>query len=308
VHNALVGLGADVAVLDQRGVLASRIHVDDQTGIDGAVLELPQAGCDRRRVRLGDVTAVYVRTYDAFAIDAVRRAAAPGPAFRHVQRVEGTILSWLDGSDALVINPPEASATNGTKPLQSTVARALGFDVPETLLTTSADAALAFADRHGEVVYKALSGVRTTAHLLDRNDTQRLTRITTGPVQLQRFVRGTNIRVHVLGEQLWACEITGQHVDWRYPEPGAGGAMVPIVLPDAVAERCRSVTAVLGVHLSGIDLIRDHGDRWWFLEANTSPGFTAFPECEHVALAVAQLLGRSSPGSDAHHRPSGACP
>ena len=176
------------------------------------------------------------------------------------------------------------------------LAQSLGFEVPETLLTTRAEAARDFLCRHGEVIYKALGGTRTVTRLLDPTDDARLARIDTCPVHLQRFVRGTNVRVHVVGGQSWACEVAGQHTDWRYPAEGDEVVMASSALPPEVLDRCVSVTAALGLYLSGIDLVRDHSGRYFFLEANTSPGFTCFPASDEIALAVAQLLisGRSA--------------
>ena len=52
-------------------------------------------------------------------------------------------------------------ASNNSKPYQALLIQALGFAVPETLVTTDPDAVLAFWQRHGTVVYKSNSGIRS---------------------------------------------------------------------------------------------------------------------------------------------------
>lgn len=68
--------------------------------------------------------------------------------------------------------------------------------------------------------------------------------------------------------------------------------MTPVRLPGIVADRCVAVTRALGLLLAGIDLIRTPEGEWYFLEANTSPGFTFFPRALTVAEAIARLLTR----------------
>jgi glutathione synthase/RimK-type ligase-like ATP-grasp enzyme len=176
--------------------------------------------------------------------------------------------------------------------VQTQVAAACGFRVPDTLLTNDIERVRAFAARHGRVVYKAAGAVRTITGLLDLADTRRAERLRTGPVYFQRYIAGTNVRVHVVAEQIFAAEITSEAVDYRRHVQ----AMAPVALPGWVADACLAVTRAFELLLAGIDLIRTPEGEWYFLEANTSPGFTFFPERELVAAAIARLLV-SPPGS-----------
>lgn len=111
--------------------------------------------------------------------------------------------------------PPRARREQLHKPLQTQVARACGFHVPASLLTNDPERARAFAGRYGLVVYKAASGTRTTTGMLDLADTSRLRRLGTCPTYLQQYIAGTNVRVHVMGMDVFAIEIISDAVhEW----------------------------------------------------------------------------------------------
>ena len=85
---------------------------------------------------------------------------------------------------------------------------------------------------------------------------------------------------------MFATEIVSDAIDYR----ARVRQMTPVVLPVVVADRCIAVTQALGLLLAGLDLIRTPRGEWYFLEANTSPGFTFFPAADQVAEAIARLL------------------
>jgi hypothetical protein len=277
VRAALAERGARIVVFDQRRTLSARVSAEP-----GSVPLLRLAG---RQIPLAEVTAAYPRPYPS-----VPQIPGDMPArlvvHRHIRRLEHELWHWLATTPALVLNRPAPSASNGTKPAQTRVAGECGFAVPESLLTNDAQAALAFAARCGQVVYKGAGGSRTITGLLDPADRGRLAHLATCPTYLQRYIAGRNVRVHVAGEAVFAVEVDSDAVDYRRHVR----EMRPTRLPEAVADRCRAVTSALGLLLAGIDLIRTPAGEWFFLEANPSPGFTFYPDQDLVAAAVARLL------------------
>jgi glutathione synthase/RimK-type ligase-like ATP-grasp enzyme len=184
------------------------------------------------------------------------------------------------------VNRLGPSASNFTKPAQTRVAGACGFRVPGSLLTNDLEQVRAFVARHGMVVYKAAGGTRTYTALLDMADTRRLGRLGTCPTYFQQFIAGTNVRVHVVGTELFGVEIHSDAVDYRQGHCHMAAA----VLPEPVARQCLAVTSALGLLLAGIDLIRGPDGEWFFLEANPSPAFTFYPGSEQVGAAIGRLL------------------
>lgn len=277
VHHALRALGAETVVIDQRRALST--HVLHRPG--GPVLRLLG-----RDLQLADVTAIYPRPYRVLLPQLRDGSRACFVARRHFARLEHELWEWTATTTATVVNRPGPAASNSTKPLQTQVARACGFHVPASLLTNDPEQARAFAGRHGLVVYKAAGGTRTTTGMLDLADTSRLRRLGTCPTYLQQYIAGTNVRVHVVGMDVFAIEIISDAVDYR----SHVREMRAISLPPTVAERCRAVTKALDLLLTGIDLIRSAAGEWYFLEANSSPAFTFYPDRDEVSAAIARLL------------------
>jgi glutathione synthase/RimK-type ligase-like ATP-grasp enzyme len=184
-------------------------------------------------------------------------------------------------------------ASNDSKPYQSQLIRSAGFSVPETLVTTDPDAARAFWRRHGDVIYKSVSSIRSIVTRLTLEHIERMRDVRWCPTQLQAYVHGQDYRVHVVGQRLFATAITSSADDYRYASrQGAEVALRTVSLPDDVAERCLALSKVLELPLAGVDLRRaDNGD-WYCFEVNPSPCFTYYEHHTHqpMAEAVAHYL------------------
>lgn len=278
VHDALKDLGTRTTLIEQDAALSMRLA-------PGPCGE-PLLRLNGTRLPLADVTAAYPRPYPS--LPAAPGAPARAVARRHVLRLEHELWHWLATTPALVLNRPGPAAGNATKPAQSRVAATFGFLIPDSLLTNDQAAARAFAARHGQVIYKGAGGSRTITGLLDPADAGRLARLATCPTYLQRYIAGSNVRVHVVGADVFAVEVDSDAVDYRRHVTG----LRPVSLPSDVADACRALTAELGLRLAGIDLIRTPTGDWYFLEANTSPGFSFYPDRDAVAAAIARLLSR----------------
>ena len=287
VHHALRALAAETIMVDQRRALSTRVLPRPS----GPVLCQPD-----RALPLAEVTAAYLRPYP-FPPRAARHGPARLVAYRHVTRLEHELWQWAATTTATVVSRPVPAASNSTKPMQTRAARACGLRVPDTLLTNDPEQVRAFAARHGPVIYKAAGGTRTLTGLLDLADARRLERLSTCPIYFQKYIEGSNVRVHVAGADVSAVEITSDAVDYRRHVQ----KMVPTALPERIAARCRAVTAALGLIVAGIDLIRTPEGEWYFLEANPSPAFTFYPDGHEVGASIARLLV-SGPIADDSHR------
>lgn len=216
--------------------------------------------------------------------------------------VYAAIAAWTEHTDVAVLNRLSAGASNLSKPYQLRLLADAGFDVPDTLVTTDPDDVRAFRAEHDQVIYKSTSGVRSIAGLLAADHDARLSDVANCPTQFQQYVAGTDHRVHVVGDNLFACRIESAATDYRYAAPsGHSVAMHPVELPEDIAARCVRVTKDLGLRLAGVDLRLDADGRWWCFEVNTAPGFVWFEAQtgQPIARAVAALL---SEGADRRQR------
>jgi hypothetical protein len=305
VRGALDRRGVLVAFADQRLVLDSSVELEVGAAVGGWL----QVG--EQRVDLGSVDAAYLRPYDSRQHPGVRRAGPESPAWSHAVGLDQALWAWAEVTDALVVNPPAAAAASGSKPLQSALLRRHGFRVPETLVTTDPQAARAFWERHGRVVYKSISSIRSIVAQLTADHARRLEDVTCCPTQFQQYVAGVDHRVHVVGDELFCATVVSAADDYRYAgRSGASAEVRAAALEADCADRCRRVAAALGLPVAGIDLRRTPAGEWYCFEVNASPAFTWYdrPPGQRVAPAIARLLcdagaaGRSGAGGPAVRR------
>jgi glutathione synthase/RimK-type ligase-like ATP-grasp enzyme len=249
-------------------------------------------------IDLDEVTAVYWRTYDIGRIAAGlpdRAGDTQAGLVARTRSFEQGMVAWLETVEARVINRPGWMASNNSKPYQAAVMREHGFDVPKTLVTTDPAEALRFWTDHGAVIYKSISGARSVVSRLNRSHIERIDRIAWCPTQFQQFVPGRDVRVHVVGDEVFSCEVVSDADDYRYAAQVAESVQLRACdLPDDVAARCIGLTRALGLVVAGIDLRQAPDGRWFGFEVNPSPGFTYYEDHagQPIAAAVARLLMR----------------
>ena len=241
-----------------------------------------QAFVHGRAIRLDKATGIYLRL-------TAPRGAGPVDELRdrRHQAAIALLCSWAEVAGGRVANRPSAMASNASKPYQAALIRAHGLGVPNTLVSNDPGAVVAFWAKHSRLIYKSTSGVRSVVHELTPADGSRLDRVRHLPTQFQRLLLGTNVRVHVIGSTVFACEVTSPNVDYRYREGGPSAAMRSVVLPDDLVDRCLSLAQELRLPLAGIDLFRDDDGLWWCFEVNPSPAYSCFAEPGDTSMAGA---------------------
>lgn len=284
VRNALRQSGCKITFLDQRTVRETSVELVAGPSVDGSLRVREEA------LDLASVKAFYLRPQDPGELRDFAGAGPNSELFRHALAIHDVLFSWADLTPALVLNRPASMAPNYSKPYQALWTESLGFQIPDTLITTDPDAALDFWRRHDRVIYKSMSGIRSVVSRLTPDHMRRFEHIASCPTQFQEYIPGTEYRVHVVGEKMFACEIVSQADDYRYGAERA--AMQACELPMDVARLCRRLVKSMELLLAGIDLRRTPDDRWYCLEVNPSPSFTWFEEVtqQPIAEAVAELL------------------
>jgi RimK-like ATP-grasp domain len=291
VHAALHRLGFPVTFLDQRQVLRTAVELGVDSMIDG-MLRTPDETID-----LNAVTAVYLRPYDWRSLPEIEQAGSRSPVWRHALEVEDVLASWLELTPALVVNRLAAMSATNSKPDQASYIRTCGFAVPDTLITTDPTAAQEFWEKHGAVIYKSISGVRSIVSRLTTERARRFDDLVWCPTQFQQYIPGRDYRVHVVGHDVFACEIVSAADDYRYA--ASQGASVDIRtydLPQEMADRCRRLAATMGLLVAGIDLRRTPDGQWYCFEINPSPAFSYYQGATNQPIdeAIAHLLGQGS--------------
>jgi hypothetical protein len=288
VANALAERGADFRIVHQRDVAHYAIAWESgRDGVDGAL----RLGDET--VALRDVGGVYLRLMDDTKLPELADLDPETPERRHARGFHEALFRWTEVSPARVVNRADPQGSNGSKPYQAQLIAAQGFAPPPTLITNRPADVLAFRERHGQIIYKSISAVRSIVKTLDDADLDRLDRIAWCPVQFQAALEGTNIRVHVVGDEVFPTQIESTHVDYRYASRHGGKTTLSaIALPPDIARKCIALTGALGLSFAGIDLMRTAAGEYYCFEVNPQPAFSYFESNtgQPIADAVARHL------------------
>ncbi|GAA0908173.1 ATP-grasp ribosomal peptide maturase [Streptomyces thermoalcalitolerans] len=298
---------ADVVIreLHDRGVPVVRLDSGDFPASLSVEAEITSSGL-RGRLRTPS------RTADLAGVRSLYYRRPTGFAFPHLDEQDaryavtqaryglGGALASLPG--CLYVNHPHRIGDAEFKPSGPVAAVSAGFLVPPTLITSSPDAARAFIKQHGSVIYKPLynpvyridgvssvvkiaevavedidDGVAGTAHLFQ-----------------QRVEKTSDVRVTVIGDQVFAVRIDSDLLDWRTDYSRLRYSVdTP---PPGVTEALHAYLSHFGLVFGAFDFAVDRAGRWWFLECNPSGQWywledeTGLP----MLAAMADLLERKS--------------
>jgi hypothetical protein len=274
---------------DQRRAAASACAFRlDAEGLHGTLRD------GDRSVRLEDVAAVYWRLMDDRFLPELQGLPADAPERARCRSLHDAFMTWMSVTPARVVNQAADMASNSSKPYQAQLIRAAGFDVPETLVTNDPDQVRAFLAAHERVVYKSISGTRSIVEELDADALDRLDDIRWCPVQFQAYVAGVDVRVHVVGQRVFATRVASEAADYRYAGARGGppARLEATRLSETVEDRCVALTARLGLRFSGIDLRITPDERVVCFEVNPCPAYAYYEAHtgQPIARAVADHL------------------
>jgi len=283
VRAELEKAGAEFFFLDHRQIFNTSIeYVYD--GVNKPVCKITTV--DGAVINLSDVNVAYVRPYNFRDYAEMENADTYGPLAEKAAGFETQLMSYLNASDIMVINKTGPSATNNSKPYQLSVIREAGFNIPGTFISNDSLLAKNFLQSAGYAIYKSISGVRSIVKKVGEKQLAFINDVEWCHTLFQQVVEGTNYRVHVLGNEVFAVRITSDSLDYRYGQTTMDAA----VLPEAVAEKCLRVNKMLGLHFSGIDLMRTDDDEWYCFEVNPSPAYSYFEY--NSGLPISRALAR----------------
>jgi hypothetical protein len=226
------------------------------------------------RISLSEIRSVYWRYYMGTSIaedltDQFQREMA----YREIESCIGGMFRMMD--DSLWMNSPEAIDMHVYKAHQLQLIHRQGIRVPQTLITNDGEELRAFYERlNGRAIYKPVRGGAHTAMLSEEDfQPERLKELAQAPVQFQEMIEGVDIRVYLIGNDLFPAEIRSKTLDFR---ADTEAQIVPVELPDSVAADCLTLARTLGLVMSGIDVRRTPQGEYVFLEGNPAPMFIHF--------------------------------
>lgn len=287
LRDALDAIGAPYRMFHQRMYASCSMDMRVTDRVSG------QLQIEDETFELETFTAVYPRMMDDRILPELEHEPEHSPARQFARSLHDTLYRWIEVTDARVVNRSDPQGSNGSKPYQAQLISEYGLRIPDTLITNDPAEVLAFRKEHGEIIYKSMSGVRSIVKAVDDGDIARLEDIRWCPVQFQALVRGSDVRVHVVGREVFATAIESDVVDYRYARQSGGQtALRATELDPDLAERCIALTAGLGLLFAGIDLrIGPDGSVTCF-EVNPSPGYSYYEANtgQPIAASLARLL------------------
>ena len=242
-----------------------RFHLERER-LDEAIVEYGQ-----HVICLGRYRSHYVRLIDTSA------NASTDDERQEINSKSGALAIFYGLLPGRIVNRPLAGASNASKPYQTDVLQALGLAVPASLSTNSPDDAQSFVARFGgRVIYKSNSSIRSIVKLVEEKDLARLHLVRRCPIFLQQYVEGPDVRVHVVGDAVFAEEIRSECVDYRYARQGEN-VFKAVTLPVHIAELCLSAARLCGLDFAGIDLKVSMRDGIYYaLEVNPMPAYHSY--------------------------------
>lgn len=289
VSEALNSNGTRYVVLNQRKFASMKMSLDINGGKTTGRLQL-----NGDSYSVDEFTGVFTRLMDYHHLPELKDAPADSPELKFCSNLFETLTRWAEISPARVVNRVAPMGSNFSKPYQAQLIKRFGFEVPETLITNDPELVRAFRARHGRVIYKSISGVRSIVQTLTDDDMSRIDNIRWCPTQFQAFVEGTNVRVHTVGEKVFATAISTDATDYRYAhlQSGDHAELRPAELADDLAEMCVKLSAGLGLAFAGIDLKITPENYVYCFEVNPSPAFSYYEAQtgQPISRAVADYL------------------
>jgi glutathione synthase/RimK-type ligase-like ATP-grasp enzyme len=305
-------LHADVVQkeLEQRGAECLRFDTEKFPTKVGLEMSFNSSGwggvlhCASGDVYIPRIRAVYYRRPATSLVD----PAVSNPDVRKVAEAqcEEALQGLWRALDCYWMSHPLAIRRASNKIFQLSIVRHLGFQIPDTLITTNpAQAERFFHEHHGQVVVKPLAGVSFiapqpmgvyTSRVKD-SDLAEIEAVRFAPTLFQAYVpKDVELRITVVRNQVFTAEIHSQldertKDDWRRIPPKHIPHRVH-KLPREIQSRCVALVSQLGLEFGALDMIKTPDGRYIFLEINPNgqwlwiEEFTGLP----IAAAIAQAL------------------
>ena len=283
VRNKLDEAGAEYCFLDHRNIFYSDIEYKySRKNGPGIIIHSPGLTID-----FSDITAAYTRPYNFMDYSEMEGKSANDPLAVSAMGFENQLMSCLEASDKFVVNRSEASASNNSKPYQLSVIEKAGLKIPITFITNEPAEAKQFIKDNTDCIYKSISGIRSIVKRISESHHEYIEDVKWCPTLFQKVVPGINYRAHVINNEVYTVRIESDSLDYRYGKT----SMMIEELPADITQKCIHLTSVLGLHFSGIDLMRTPDNEWYCFEVNSSPAYSYFEL--NSGLEISNALARA---------------
>jgi hypothetical protein len=229
---------------------------------------------DGRRLSLDAIKVIWWRRPQSFQLhDEIRD---PGYAAFTLAEVHEAFAGLWPSLDTFWINHPAKDLEAGRKAWQLSLAAELGFEIPDTLITSDPRRARAFIELRGpeNTVYKSFSA--TAVHwretrVLRSEELGLLDNVRFAPVIFQEYIPAeVDLRITIVGDQLFPAAIYSQQTSYAqdFRMDMFSARMEACTLPHDIEEKLRRLMKRLGLTFGAVDMRRTPEGRHVFLEIN----------------------------------------
>lgn len=273
-------IGADLVIRHLIRRNASIIRVDTDTlgtpkrhfGFENGTAYLKY---EHALVRAEEIKAVWARR---FSFPKVVENAHPDYQKFVARELMEVMEGFLDTVSGPIMNDHEADRRAGNRLVQSTLAKAAGFCVPDCVVTQDAQKLTAFMIRHEKTITKAISfGILSTdrdlvAHTSRIDFTSDLSGLVGCPALIQpELPKKHEWRVTTVGDRIFGARTKlnapADKLDWRRSDD-VGGIFEKASLPDDISEKLLLLCERSQINFGAHDLIETPSGDFYFLETN----------------------------------------
>lgn len=190
---------------------------------------------------------------------------------------------YLNLKHILWINDPYKNRVASNKLLQLRIAKTLGFEIPDTLITNNPKTAKEFYSKHdGNIINKPISQAYLEiedgyfliyTNKITEKELESINLVSYGPTLFQEYIpKKIELRITVVGNQIFAAGIDSQSsqktmVDWRHYD-FQNVLHFTFELPQRIKDICFKLVKKFGLVFAAIDMVLTPDERYIFLEIN----------------------------------------
>jgi glutathione synthase/RimK-type ligase-like ATP-grasp enzyme len=181
------------------------------------------------------------------------------------------------------LNPLRKAYKGENKYYQFDIAKKVGFNMPQTLISNDKNAIKEFANNHQKVLFKLMSqeiydlgdgnfkGLYT--NVITKEEINNFNESEENPIVLQEYIdKKYEVRYTVVGKEHLVCRIDSQLSskaceDWRRYDI-ANTPHYKIDAPEEIRNKVDCMMELLGLEYGALDFIVTDANKWFFLEIN----------------------------------------
>ncbi|WP_223823595.1 MvdC/MvdD family ATP grasp protein [Rummeliibacillus sp. TYF-LIM-RU47] len=216
---------------------------------------------------------------------------------RYRQMMQREMMTVIEGiaetAGHFALTRPSIIRKADNKVVQLSIAKKVGFTMPNSLITNANQAAMSFSSTAKSIVKPISVGKiisSETVGFIQTNIVEEHTEITglnNSPAYFQFYQsKDYEVRLTIVNSELFGVRIdSSDKIDWR--KESAQLKYSKIEIPSAIAEKCLKMMWHLGLQFAAFDFIVSQGD-YYFLELNANGQWLWLEE--ELDLGIAEMI------------------